>query len=281
MLQDDTYGPPTYGVGMPIIVSFSARITEARDFVAATTVQVDGHPARGYWYFEVSADRAFPVKASFVPYTVNPPVYAQGVHTLWPANSRITMTMKTKGVSAGTGMTFANNLSLHMNVADAHISTVDCAEGVEHMVSRSNGVPWRGFPVSCGSAQHPTYTGVKVVMQKGEPDPASGKLRPNGAVIMRGPGYESLVNWSVRITNSGEYVHDAPWNIGNIGTRSTSHGCTNLRDADAIAYYNWARVGDVVLHSNTGGGKMPFWDGYGTHNLSLAQLRTGGLVSTR
>ena len=46
--------------------------------------------------------------------------------------------------------------------------------------------------------------------------------------------------WSVRMTNSGEYIHAASWNGGNIGVRSTSNGCTNLNTADAEWYFDFA-----------------------------------------
>jgi len=245
----------------------------------ATTVKIDGKLAKGFWYFEKSADDPkYPMKVSFVPYTANPPAYALGIHTLWPANSTVEMAMKTNGISAGRGLVFDDNLSLTMNIDDAHISTVDCAAGVERMVSRSNGAMWHTFPVSCGSAQHPTYTGVKVVMQKGENVPGTDKLRPNGTVLMSGDGYtDTPVEWSVRITLSGEYVHSAPWN-GLIGRSSTSHGCTNLFPDPAKWFYNFSNIGDVVTYDNTGGQLMPALDGLGDWNIPWSQWAEGGLL---
>lgn len=280
LLEDDTNGPPTYGVGMPIVVYLNSTITEARDFVAATTVKVNGVVNNGFWYFEKSALNAgYPVQASFIPLNPDAPAYYNGIQTLWPPNADIRMTMNTKGVSAGTGLVFDDDLTLHMRTGDAHISRVDCA--AEQMVITDNGKPWNQFPVSCGAAATPTYNGIKVVLQKGEQDPKTGKLRPIGTVLMSGPDYtDSPVPYSVRITNSGEYVHAASWNGVNIGRRSTSNGCTNLNPDNAIAFYNWAIIGDVVIHTNTGGTKMPSWDGFGQHNLSIAVLRTGGLVPT-
>lgn len=280
LLEDDSNGPPTYGIGMPIVVYFSAKITEARDFVAATTVKINGVVNKGFWYFERSALNAgYPLQGSFIPYQADVPSYYNGMQTLWPPNSTVEMAMDTKGVSAGRGLAFDDSLTLHMAIGDAHISRVDCA--AEQMVITDNGRPWHTYPVSCGAAATPTFNGIKVVLQKGEQDPATGKLRPIGTVMMSGPGYtDDPVPYSVRITNSGEYVHAASWNGRNIGIRSTSNGCTNLNPDNAIAFYNWAIIGDVVIHSNTGGGKMPSWDGFGQHNLTLGLLRTGGAVRT-
>src|ERR1700759_3427228 len=92
--------------------------------------------------------------------------------------------------------------------------------------------------------------------------------------------YDLIVPWSVRITQSGEYVHAASWNGGNIGRRSTSNGCTNLNVSAAKWFYGFAQVGDVLNYVNTGGSPMPSWDGFGDWNVSAAQWATGGLVST-
>jgi lipoprotein-anchoring transpeptidase ErfK/SrfK len=95
-----------------------------------------------------------------------------------------------------------------------------------------------------------------------------------------GNQYDEQVPWSVRITNSGEFIHAASWNGGNIGQRSTSHGCTNLNEADAHKFFDFAQVGDVAIYTNTGGPTMPSWDGYGDWNLDWGTWQSGGLVPT-
>lgn len=85
---------------------------------------------------------------------------------------------------------------------------------------------------------------------------------------MVGAGYDLLVPWSVRVTNSGEYVHAASWNTGNIGIRNTSHGCTNLDVDDAHWLCRFSLLGDVVEYPNGSGPTMPSWDGWAWWNLS-------------
>jgi lipoprotein-anchoring transpeptidase ErfK/SrfK len=109
-------------------------------------------------------------------------------------------------------------------------------------------------------------------MQKGEDTPGTDTLRPNGEVRMVGPGYDEIVGWSVRVTQSGEYVHAASWNGRNIGQRSTSNGCTNLNPADAQWFYAFSQVGDVLLYANSGGTTMPSWDGFGDWNLPATEF---------
>ena len=278
LLEDDSFGPVTYGVGMPIVAYFSKQITEARDFSKATTVTVNGQPITGWWYFESSAMLAgYPIEAHFRP------APAPGAtDPYWPAHASIHLAMNTHGVSAGAGLVFDDSLSLNMKTGAANISTVNCS--TEQMVVTSDGKVVHTMPTSCGAAKTPTYTGVKVVMQKGEQAPGSSALRPDGAVEMIGTNptdrYDLIVPWSVRITQSGEYVHAASWNGGNIGRRSTSNGCTNLNTADAHWFYDFAVIGDVLTYSDTRGTTMPSWDGFGDWNVSLAVWQTGGLVPT-
>jgi lipoprotein-anchoring transpeptidase ErfK/SrfK len=245
----------TYGVGMPIIAYLSAQVTNAKEFDSATQVTVNGTPVQGSWYFEKSAIyNGYPLEAHYRP------------TEYWPAHASIHMDLAVKGHSAGTGLVFDNSLTLDMATGAANVSKVDGS--TLRMVVTSDGKQVFNFPVSLGKASTPTFSGVKVVMEK------------NAVERMVGPGYDEQVPWSVRVTNSGEFVHSASWNGGNIGQRSTSHGCTNLNEADAKAYFNFAQIGDVVEYTNTGGPTMPPWDGYGDWNVAWNDWQAGGAVPT-
>ncbi len=93
------------------------------------------------------------------------------------------------------------------------------------------------------------------------------------------PFYDLQVPWSVRLTNSGVFVHSASWDGGNIGVRSTSHGCTNLNVGDARRYFAFAQVGDVFTYTHTGGPTMPSWDGNGDWNLPWSMWVAGGVLA--
>lgn len=245
----------TWGVGMPVIAYLSARITDARAFAAATTVTVNGTPAQGAWYFEKSAIYSdYPMEAHY------------RTKSYWPAHAAIHLDLSAKGQSAGTGLVFDNSLTLDMSTGAANVSRID--GHAERMTVTSDGKQVFSFPVSLGKASTPTFSGVKVVMEK------------DRVQRMTGPGYDVRVPWSVRITNSGEFVHSASWNGGNIGQRSTSHGCTNLNTADAQRFFSFARIGDVAVYTNTGGPTMPSWDGYGDWNLPWSTWQAGGVVHT-
>jgi lipoprotein-anchoring transpeptidase ErfK/SrfK len=255
----------TYGVGMPIVLFFSPLPTDSTAFTTAVKVTVNGHPAGGAWYWEQPT--ADDVNSDIIEAHYRMQDY-------WPAHSRVHVSIPIGGLSAGKNMAYSDKLtSLDFHIGARHVSKVDGR--AEKMRVYSDHKLVRRIRVSLGAAATPTYEGVKVVMQKGEDAPGSDKLRPAGAVRMRGPGYDEIVDWSVRITRSGEYVHSAPWN-GLIGRTSTSNGCTNLFPADAQWYYHFARIGDVVTYDNTGGKPMPVWDGFGDWNVSWSQWSQGG-----
>jgi lipoprotein-anchoring transpeptidase ErfK/SrfK len=262
----------TYGVGMPIVLRFTPAPTDSSAFTKAATVTVNGQPADGAWYWEqTTADEK---KTNTYEAHYRPRAY-------WPANATVAVNLPIGGLSAGKGLVYSDKLtSLTFHTGDAHISTVDGQ--AETMTVTSNGKVVHTMKVSLGKAQTPTYNGTKVVMQKGEANPSGSGLRPDGAVRMVGTDpsdrYDLIVPWSVRVTMSGEYVHAASWNGGNIGVRSTSNGCTNLNVADAKWFYGFSLIGDVVNYVNAGGPKMPSWDGFGDWNVPWGLWAQGGLL---
>ncbi len=249
----------TYGVGMPIIAYLSKKITDGKLFAKATSVTVNGAPARGAWYFQKSSIYAgYPLEAHY------------RTEQFWPAHAKIALDLPIKGVSAGTGLVFDDSVTLSINTGAANVTTVDGT--TERLRVSSDGVAKYDFPVSLGKASTPTYTGTKVLMEKDKVERMVGTT----------PGdlYDLLVPWSVRLTNSGEFIHAASWNGGNIGQRSTSNGCTNLNVNDAKTYFAFAQIGDVAVYTNTGGAPMPAWDGYGDWNLPWSTWLRGGSVPT-
>jgi lipoprotein-anchoring transpeptidase ErfK/SrfK len=222
-------------------------------------VTVNGKAVHGGWFFERKyQDPGHPVEADY------------RLQTYWPAHASIHMDLPVKGVSAGKGLVFANDLTLDFATGAAHILTVD--NSTHRLTVVSDGKVWGKFPVSLGYPNTPTRRGVKIIMEKGLD------------ISMRGPGYfDPHVKYTQRLTYDGEYLHSAPWNTpqagGDIGTGNSSNGCTNMTPDDAKKLYNFTEVGDVVKYPNADGPLMQLGDGYGDWNVPWPQWKTGGLYS--
>jgi lipoprotein-anchoring transpeptidase ErfK/SrfK len=241
------------GVGMPIIAFFNVKPTDAKKFNAATKVTVNGSPVQGNWYFEDTAHEGAAMEAHWRP------------QTYWPAHAQIHMDLPVKGVSAGTGLVFDDSLTLDMSTGVAYIGTIDST--TLRMTVTADGAQFGTYPVSLGATNTPTSSGIKVIMEKGLDIPMSG------------PGYyDAHVQYTQRLTYGGEYLHSAPWNVGNIGHRSSSNGCTNLLPADAQKLFSTFEIGDVFNYPNANGPAMTIGAGYGDWNVAWSQWQTGGAL---
>ncbi|MGX7679487.1 L,D-transpeptidase [Jatrophihabitans sp. DSM 45814] len=245
----------TYGVGMPIIAWFDRAPTNAKAFAAATTVTVNGRPISGSWYFESTAHAGSAMEAHYRP------------STYWPAHAKIQMNLPVNGLTAGPGLSFDDSLTLSISTGAANILTVD-ANTLQMTVKTDNRL-YGTFAVSLGASNTPTARGTKVIMEKG------------ADISMRGPGYyDPHVQWTQRLTYGGEYLHSAPWNVANLGVRSTSNGCTNLSPAVAKQLFNFLEIGDVVSYPNANGPAMQLGQGYGDWNVPWTTWLTGGALKT-
>jgi lipoprotein-anchoring transpeptidase ErfK/SrfK len=244
-----------YGVGMPIIAWFNVAPTDGAAFAKATTVTVNGTKVPGAWYFERTSHAGSAMEAHYRP------------QSYWPGHATIHLDLPVQGLSAGPGLSFDDSLTLDASTGPATFAVVNA--GSLQMTVKSDGHLVGVYPVSLGAANTRTMRGVKVIMEKGLDIP------------MRGPGYyDPHVQWTQRLTYGGEYLHSAPWNIANLGKRSTSNGCTNLSPAVAKKLYGLMRIGDVVSYPNANGPLMRLGSGYGDWNVSWAEWQTGGAVKT-
>ncbi|SHF60665.1 L,D-transpeptidase catalytic domain [Jatrophihabitans endophyticus] len=248
----------SYGVGMPVIVYFSKKITDARQFQAQTKVTADGKPLTAAWYFQYSSAGNGPIEAQLRP------------KDYWPAHSKIHVGFPKAGTSLGKNYVSDGKLSsLDFKIGKRQIVTVD--NSTHKVTVVSDGKQIGTYPTSLGAPSTPTKRGIKVIMEKGRD------------ISMKGPGYyDAHVKDTQRLTFGGEYLHAAPWNTSNIRNGvNSSNGCTNLIPGDAETLYGDLHVGDVVTFPNATGPKMQMGQGYGLWNVSWGEYQTGGLVPTR
>ena len=85
------------------------------------------------------------------------------------------------------------------------------------------------------------------------------------------PEYYNLkVKYAMRLTHSGEFLHQAEWSVRSQGRENVSHGCTGMSPTDAAWLFSRSRVGDVVVFT---GSKRPLeWgNGYTAWEMSYRQ----------
>jgi lipoprotein-anchoring transpeptidase ErfK/SrfK len=89
--------------------------------------------------------------------------------------------------------------------------------------------------------------------------------------------YSLRVKYAMRITQSGEFLHAAPWNAGNFGRRNASHGCVGMSTGNASWLFNRTLIGDPVVTTGTSR-HMEYGNGYGDWNMSYAQYKKGSAL---
>jgi lipoprotein-anchoring transpeptidase ErfK/SrfK len=208
----------TYGVGMPIILYFSQQITDKAAVERALQV-TSSKPVVGSWYWDDPCNMA-PVCAYFRP------------ENYWPAHTQVSFTGHLNGVEGAPGVYGDHTLTQSFTIGSSLIVVASTASHFMNLYS--NGSLIDHWPISTGRPGDNTPNGTYLTIDKANP------------VIMKGPGYQLPVPWSVRFTWSGDYLHDAYWSVGEQGFTNVSHGCVNMPPADAEIYYKMEVPGDPV-----------------------------------
>jgi lipoprotein-anchoring transpeptidase ErfK/SrfK len=208
----------TYGVGMPIILYFSRPITNRAAVERALEVRASKWVV-GAWYWDGRCNMA-PVCLYFRP------------RRYWPAHTRVSFTAHLNGVRVAPGVYGHHTLTQRFRIGSSLNVVANTAR--HYMNVYRGGRLFAHWPISSGRPGDDTPDGRYLTIEKANP------------VDMVGPGYNIEVPWSVRITWSGDYLHDAYWSVGEQGFANVSHGCVNMSPADAEIYYKMAVPGDPV-----------------------------------
>src|SRR4051812_2049926 len=220
----------TYGVGMPIILSFDRPVSNRKAVERALQVRTSRR-VTGSWYWDERC-RTAPVCLYF------------RTHRYWHPHTRVSLTAHLDGVEGAPGVYGHHTLTQKFKIGRRLTTFVNTA-GHSMDVYRA-GKQVARWPISSGKPGDDTANGNYLAIEKGNP------------VEMKGPGYDITVPFSVRITWSGEYLHAAPWSVGAQGSTNVSHGCVNMAPADAETYYNMVVPGDPV--KVIGSSRAGTWD---------------------
>jgi lipoprotein-anchoring transpeptidase ErfK/SrfK len=234
----------TYGVGMPIILTFSRPIVRKKAVERSLELWTS-RPVVGAWSWD--GDRTL----YFRP------------REYWPAHTTVRFVGHLDGVEGSPGVYGVHTLTQTFSIGRSLIAVADT--GTHRVQIYLDKQLFGDWPMSSGKPGDDTPNGTYLTLDKSNPEE------------MIGPGYDIMVPWSVRFTWSGDFLHDAYWSVGDQGFANVSHGCVNLSPEHAKTYYQLAGQGDPV--TITGSPRAGTWgNGWTMWFLSWPQLLRGSAL---
>jgi len=221
---DPVFVPPAFnpvngamvGVAKPIIINFARSI--ANRPLAEQAIHISSVP---------------PVPGAF--YWLTDTQVRWRPYSFWPAGTVVNID--------------ASGAKSSFRVGDALVATADNA--THQMTITRNGKVEQTFPMSMGKPGHDTPNGTYYVLEK-FPDIVMDSAT-YGVPSTSADGYKVHVQLAVRIDNQGNFVHSAPWSVGDQGKRNVSHGCINLSPTNAKWFYDNFGSGDPIIVKNSVG----------------------------
>jgi lipoprotein-anchoring transpeptidase ErfK/SrfK len=244
------------GIGMPVIVHFDVAVRDKKSIERHLSVQSSPHQV-GAWHW-ISDNE----------------VHWRPKH-YWKPGTNVTVNADVDSIPAGHGVWGQLSRSTSFHIGDSVMSHVNIL--THRMNVMVNGKLARSIPISAGMAGFTTRSGIKVVIEK---DRHKRMDASTIGISKSSPDYYNLSNveYAMRVTYSGEFVHAAPWSVGSQGNDNVSHGCVGMSTANAAWLYNLSHVGDIVRV--TGSDRhMTLTNGYGDWNESFAQWKHGSALS--
>ncbi|MBD0673044.1 Ig-like domain-containing protein [Streptomyces sp. CBMA156] len=227
---DNVDNGATYGVGMIVSVNFSKDVRNRDEVARGITFETDnGIVVKGHWFDDRRLD-------------FRPEQY-------WKPGTKVVVHYRLKSVEIAPGV-YGGDRDEPFTIGRSQISTVDAAA---HKMTVVQGEQTNEIDITSGSPEHPTWNGTMVVMSK------EGVVRMQSSTMpgMTGSPYDLQVPHSMRLTESGTYVHGNYWSDA-FGEDNVSHGCVGLKDVkgggDATTmgkFYDGSLVGDVMVVKNS------------------------------
>jgi lipoprotein-anchoring transpeptidase ErfK/SrfK len=246
----------TVGVGMPVIVTFDVPVTNKAEF--ERHMKVTAQPQQdGSWYWLNDQE------AHWRP------------ATYWQAGSSVSVDVDVNSLPAGNGVFGQESRHIDFTIGDAVVSKVDAQ--TDRMRTYVNGKLVRTTPITTGKPGFTTRSGIKVIIEKFRRKRMDSETV---GISADNPEYYNIedVEYAMRVTYSGEFLHAAPWSVASQGHANVSHGCTGMSVPNAAWIYSISKRGDVVEYTGTDR-PMTFENGYGDWNLSFADYRKGSALS--
>ncbi len=242
----------TVGVGMPVIVTFDVPVQDQALFEKHMTVSSTPKQA-GSWRW----------------------LSDQEVHwrpdKYWRAGTDVTVDIDVNSLPAGGGVFGQESRTIDFHIGQSVVSKVNAQ--THRMRTFINGKLAKTTPITTGKPGFTTRSGTKVIMEKFR----SKRMNSETVGIANDApdGYDiNDVEYAMRVTYSGEFLHAAPWSVSSQGNANVSHGCTGMSTENAKWIYDISKRGDVVEYTGTDR-PMTLTNGFGDWNLSPARIRQG------
>jgi len=244
------------GVGMPVIVRFDVPVTDKASIERHLTVTNTSNQ-QGAWHWISDTEVHW-----------RPAQY-------WKPGTDVTVKADINSIPAGNGIYGQKSRTSTFHVGRSVISKVNAK--TDKMKTFINGELARTTPITTGKAGFTTRSGTKVIIEKFRHKRMNSETV--GIAVNSANGYDiGDVQYAMRVTYSGEFLHAAPWSVADQGHANVSHGCTGMSTANAAWIYDRSKPGDVVEYTGTHR-HMTLDNGYGDWNVSFAQWKKGSALS--
>jgi lipoprotein-anchoring transpeptidase ErfK/SrfK len=248
-----------YGVGEPITAALSLPVHDpaARKVVESGLTVSSSPSVTGSWYWVDDRTLHF-----------RPEGY-------WPAHAAISASYDLSGRHVDGDVYGGEPSRISFSTGDRMLAYTDA--GSDYMTVYRNGESIRSIPITTGKPGFSTRSGIKVVLEQAPVVFMNSSTV--GIAADSSDAYHKDVAWDTRVTWSGEYVHAAPWSVGEQGVANVSHGCTGMSTGNAHWFYDTFRRGDLVQVVNSYGHQMEhFGNGYGDWNISWSDWQQGSAL---
>jgi lipoprotein-anchoring transpeptidase ErfK/SrfK len=216
------------GVAHPVVVTFRAPVADRH--AAEHAIAVKSTPAMTGKFEWLDND-----VVQWVP------------DRFWPAHKTVALSVDGVSTEMKTGPAVVGVASISEHTFTVTIDGVEA--GPPPSLPAPHHRPHFGqegvLPASMGRPEYETPVGTYTVLSKERSVVMDSSSV--GIPVDDPDGYHLPVDYAVRITSRGLFVHSAPWAVNSLGLENVSHGCISLSPEDAEWYYNAVNIGDPVI----------------------------------
>jgi lipoprotein-anchoring transpeptidase ErfK/SrfK len=245
-----------YGIAMPVVVEFMTPVDDDyRAIVQKRLFVTTDPPQKGAWSW---------ASGQHVEYRAE---------NYWQPGTRITVRAALDGVPMGQGRYGDTDRRVAASVTTNRTELfVDNA--TKQLTVVLNGVQTRKIPVSLGKPSTPSSSGTMVIMTKDVHTVFDTTNEPGV------DHYRADISYAMRITWGGEFIHAAPWSVGDQGVNNVSHGCVNMSWDNAQWLFGVTHIGDPVTVRGTEQ-QLVNGNGFTAWNMSWPDFLKGSALPVR